>query len=84
MTQALKIADLPALDPTARDVLRVIALHVGEDGAAFVDYGMIAKSLGLKGDGRETVRKAVNRMKAKKVLSVENGKLSINNMLLVD
>ena len=80
MTRALRIENLTELDKTSVQILRVISLHLGEDSAAFVDYSLIAKSLNLE---RDTVRKAVNRMIKNKILKKENGKLSIQNAILV-
>ena len=80
MTRALKIENLAAIDETAVQVLRVISLHIGADEKAHVNYTLIAKSLGLK---RQVVAAAVERMKAKKILSEENGKLKILNSVLV-
>lgn len=80
MTRALKIENLAAIDETAVQILRVISLHVGEKDAAYVNYTMIAKSLGLK---RSVVAAAVDRMKGNKILAEENGKLKILNSVLV-
>lgn len=80
MTKAIKIENLTKIDATSAQILRVISLHLGEDSAAFVDYSLIAKSLNLD---RDTVRKAVNRMIKNKILKKENGKLSIQNAVLV-
>lgn len=80
MTRALKIENLTELDKTSAQILRVISLHLGADNAAFVDYGLIARSLNLD---RDTVRKAVNRMIKNGVLKKTDGKLSIQNAVLV-
>ena len=81
MTRAIRLEDLVELDPTSIQILRVISLHLGERTEAFVDYKLIAASLDLN---RDTVRKAVNRMVKKKVLSKTKGKLSIVNAIVVN
>lgn len=81
MTRALKIENLAAIDETAVQILRVISLHAGEKDAAYVNYTLIAKSLGLK---RQVVAAAVDRMKENKILAEENGKLKILNSVLVN
>lgn len=80
MTRALKIENLTELDKTSAQILRVISLHLGEDSAAFVDYKLIARSLNID---RDTVRSAVNRMIKNGVLKKKDGKLSIQNAVLV-
>lgn len=80
MTRALKIENLAAIDETAVQVLRVISLHIGSRDSAHVNYMLIAKSLGIK---RQVVASAVERMKDKKILKEENGKLCILNSVLV-
>ena len=80
MTRALKIENLPGIDPTSAQVLRVISLHIGNSDAANVNYTLIAKSLGIK---REVVAASVDRMKKSGILKEENGKLSIQNSILV-
>ena len=80
MTRALKIENLAAIDETAVQVLRVISLHTGTKDAVHVNYTLIAKSLGIK---RQVVASAVERMKDKKILKEENGKLCILNSVLV-
>ena len=80
MKRAIKIEDLPALDDTARDVLRVIALHLGERESAFVNYNLIAKSIGTK---RNVVASAIERLKKKRVVKVVNGELTILNSTLI-
>ena len=81
MTRAIKLGDLVPLDETSIQVLRVVSLHMGEKTEAYVDYKLIADSLDLD---RDTVRKAVNRMVAKKVLSKRNGKLTIEKAIVVN
>lgn len=84
---ALKISDIPPLDSAARDVLKQIALHIADQGAAYVDYNHIAKELGWQNickDPREKVRRAVNRLIKKNVVKIQNGKLSITKMLVLD
>ena len=80
MTKAIKIENLTKIDATSAQILRVISQHLGEDSAAFVDYSLLAKSLNLD---RDTVRKAVNRMIKNGVLKKKDGKLSIQNAVLV-
>ena len=80
MTRAIKIENLTKIDATSAQILRVISLHLGADSAAFVDYKTIAKSLNMD---RDTVRKAVNRMIKNGVLKKKDGKLSIQNAVLV-
>ena len=81
MTRAIKLGDLVPLDETAIQILRVLSLHMGEKDEAYVDYKLIGDSLDLD---RDTVRKAVNRMIAKKVLSKRNGKLAIEKAIVVN
>ena len=81
MTRAIKIDNLTKIDATSAQILRVISLHLGAASAAYVDYGLIAKSLNLD---RDTVRKAVNRMIRNKILKKVDGKLSIPNAVLVN
>ena len=80
MTRALKIEKLTEIDKTSAQILRVISLHLGADEAAFVDYKLIARSLNID---RDTVRSAVNRMIKNGVLKKKDGKLSIQNAVLV-
>ena len=80
MTKAIKIENLTKIDATSAQILRVISLHLGEDSAAFVDYKLIARSLNID---RDTVRSAVNRMIKNGVLKKKDGKLSIQNAVLV-
>lgn len=81
MTRALKIENLTELDKTSAQILRVISLHLGEDSAAFVDYKLIARSLNID---RDTVRCAVNRMIKNGVLKKTDGKLSIQNSVVLN
>lgn len=81
MTRAIKIENLTKIDATSAQILRVISLHLGADEAAFVDYELIAKSLNLD---RDTVRKAVNRMIKNGVLKKTDGKLSIQNSVILN
>ena len=81
MTRALKIEKLTEIDKTSAQILRVISLNLGADEAAFVDYELIAKSLNLD---RDTVRKAVNRMIKNGVLKKTDGKLSIQNSVILN
>ncbi len=81
MTRAIKLEDLVELCPTDIQILRAISLHLGERTEAFIDYKLIATSLNLE---RDTVRKAINRMVFKKVLSKTNGKLSIVKAVVIN
>ena len=81
MTRALKIEKLTEIDTTSAQILRVISLNLGADEADFVDYELIAKSLNLD---RDTVRKAVNRMINNGVLKKTDGKLSIQNSVILN
>lgn len=80
MDRAIKIANLAPMDETSIQILRVISLHIGDQGAAYVDYKLIAKSLNIE---RDTVRKSVNKMIARKILKKDCGKLSIPNSISV-
>ena len=81
MTRAIKIEDLKPLCDTDIQILRVISLHLGGDNSRHVDYNVIARSLAID---RDTVRKSVNRMLRRRVLAIENGKLAIQNAVLVN
>ena len=81
MTRALKIENLTEIDKTSAQILRVISLHLGADEAGYVNYKLIAKSLNLD---RDIVRNAVNRMIKNKILKIENGKLSIQNAVILN
>lgn len=74
MTRAIKIEDIKGIDDTAAQILRVIALHLGERDAARVNYEVIAKSLNIS---RNAVGSAVRRMVRKGFLKVDDGKISI-------
>ncbi len=81
MERAFKIKDIPELDKTSAQVLRVIALKLGERNEAFVDFTMIAKSLNLK---RAVVSSSVKRLVKNKLVMEEHGKLSMPASILVD
>ena len=81
MTRALKIEKLTEIDKTSAQILRVISLHLGADEAVFVDNSLIAKSLNID---RDTVRCAVNRMIKNGVLKKTDGKLSIQNSVVLN
>lgn len=66
---------------TSRDILKVIALHLGEDEEKRVEYSLIGASLNKS---RETVRKSVNRLIEAKILRSKDGKLSIPCSILVN
>lgn len=76
MTRAIKIENLPPLDDTSVQILRIIALKQGENDSVYVSYATIAKSLNI---ARGAVSSSVKRMIARGVLKAENGKLSIQN-----
>ena len=80
MTRAIRIEDLKPLCDTDIQILRIISLHLGDESARRVDYNTIARSLAID---RDTVRKSVNRMLRKRILTCENGKLAIQNAVLV-
>jgi predicted hydrolase (HD superfamily) len=80
MKRAIKIENLKPLCATDSQVLRVIALKLGEDSEKYVDYGLIADSIGKT---RDAVRKSVNRMIKRQILAVKNGKLAIENAVQV-
>ena len=77
---AIKIEDLPPLDATSVQVLRVIVLKLGGATRGRVEYKVIGKSLDLK---RDVVAKAVKRLHEKKLLSLENGELVLLNLVEV-
>ncbi len=66
---------------TSREILKVIALHLGEDEEKFVDFGLIARSIN---EDRDTVRKSVKRMVKANVLRINDKKLSIPGSILVN
>lgn len=80
MTRAIKIEDIKGIDDTSAQILRVIALHLGEKDEAYVGYALIANSLNIS---YETVRASVVRMVRKGFLKKENGKLSIPKAIKV-
>ena len=80
MTKAIKISDMTEIDKTAVQILRVIALHLGENEWGYVDYEKITKSLNLK---RSVVRSSINRMKERGILKQDGKLLSIQNAVLV-
>lgn len=78
MTRAIKIEDLPPLDNTSVQILRIIALKQGESDSVYVNYAMLAKSLNI---ARGAVSSSIKRMTARGILKQENGKLSIQNTI---
>lgn len=80
MKRAIKIENLRPLCETDIQILRVIALQLGDMTEKFIDYNWIADSIG---EERDTVRKSVNRMLKRRILSKRNGKLAIENAVLV-
>lgn len=81
MQRSIKISEMKPIDKTSIQVLRVIAIQLGESNEGYVDYNLIAKSIDVH---RDTVAKAVNRMVKNKVLKKEKGKLSILNSVVID
>ncbi len=82
MKRVIPIDKLPKnIGATSRDILKVIALHLGEDEEKRVEYALIGRSINKS---RETVRKSVNRMLKAKVLRSKDGKLSIPDSILVE
>ena len=80
MKRAIKIENLKPLCETDIQILRVIALLLGDEDAKFLDYSRIADSIG---EERDTVRKSVNRMLKRRILTKKEGKLAIENAVLV-
>lgn len=74
MGKSIKISNLPALDDTAVQVLRVICLKLGADRRGWVDYKIIATSLKIR---PSAVARAVIRLEKKKVLRRWNGELEL-------
>ena len=79
--KAIKIQDLTAIDETSVQILRTIALHLGEREQGRVNYMMIAKSLKLE---RSVVRSAVNRMIKKGILEKHGDELAISKAVMVE
>lgn len=82
LQRVVPIDKLPTdIGKTARDILKVIALHLGEEDEKYVSYTLIARSIGKE---RETVRLSINRMLDAKILRIREGKLSIPCSKLVN
>ena len=81
MKDAYMIEDMPAIDVTARDVLRILALKIGEKDEAFVDFDIVAKSLNIS---RDATSKAVKRLVKKRVVRIKNRKISIVGTVKVE
>ena len=81
MKDAYMIEDMPAIDATARDVLRILALKIGEKDEAFVDFDIVAKSLNIS---RDATSKAVKRLVKKRVVRIKNRKISIVGTVKVE
>ena len=81
MKDAYMIENMPAIDDTARDVLRILALKIGEKGEAFVDFDIVAKSLNIS---RDATSKAVKRLVKKRVVRIKNRKISIVGTVKVE
>lgn len=69
---AIKVEDLPPLDPTCVQVLRCIVLKLGGERRGRVEYKVIGKSINKD---RDVVAKAVRRLMKKQVLTIENKEL---------
>ena len=81
VTKAIKIQDMTAIDETSVQILRAIALHLGDREQGRVNYMLIAKSLNVR---RSVVRSAVNRMISKGILEKHGDELAISNAVMVD
>lgn len=81
VTKAIKIQDMTAIDETSVQILRAIALHLGDREQGRVNYMLIAKSLNVR---RSVVRSAVNRMVSKGILEKHGDELAISNAVMVD
>lgn len=83
MKKAIKIEDLPSgLDETAVQVLRIIAIKLGERQRGRVEYMKIAASLDVD---RAVVSKAVKRLARKRMIKFyKNGELEILNVVDVE
>ena len=75
---AIKIEDLPPLDPTCVQVLRVIVLKLAGKRRGRVEYKAIGKSINKE---RDVVAKAVRRLIKKGVLTIENNELVLLNVV---
>lgn len=80
MTRAIKIEDLPSLDDTAIQVLRVISIKLGEKDEGFVDYKIIGDSIDVD---RDVVSKAVKRLQRKRIISIKDKKMKILKTVFV-
>lgn len=76
MTKSIKINEMKAMDETEVEILRVLALHIGDRARAFVDFKIISASLNIP---RRRVSAAVKRMQKKKILDVVHGEIEILN-----
>lgn len=72
---------MKSIDETALQILRAIALHLGDREKGRVNYTLIAKSLDVR---RSVVRSAVNRMLEKGILKKDGDELAISNAVMVD
>ena len=83
MKKAIKIEDLPSgLDETAIQVLRIIALKLGECQRGRVEYMHIAQSLNMS---RATVSKAVKRLAKSRVIKfLRTGEMEILNAVNIE
>ena len=83
MKKAIKIEDLPSgLDETAVQVLRIIALKLGERQRGRVEYMHIAQSLNMS---RAAVAKAVKRLaKSRAIKFLRTGEMEILNAVNVE
>ncbi len=70
--RVIAVENLPRIDDLEVQVLRILVLHMDEDGGVNVPYEKIGKAIDQP---RENIRKAVNRMRARRVLVLRDGKL---------
>lgn len=73
---AIKVEDLPPLDATCVQVLRVIVLKLAGKRRGRVEYKAIGKAINKD---RDVVAKAVRRLIKKQVLTIEDNELVLLN-----
>ncbi len=84
--RAIKISNLVPLDPTAIEILKILAEWCGKSNECYLEYTIMADILGQrlnKPVERDTVRKAINRLIKKNVLEKKNGRLSFKTAIVV-
>ena len=84
--RAIKISNLPSLDPTAIEVLKILAEWCGTSNECYLEYVIIAEILEQrlkKPFNRDAVRKAVNRLIKKNLLEKKNGRLSFKQAIVI-